>query len=129
MFDTYGVQDTQYVPYAKTVNEHKAPTDDSIKLYGEFIEKARTELVERGRCCSNEVNVTYNIYRDNFHDTMCCYYNLVINGKLVSSKFEISPFYYNNRHEFFEELKLQILEVLGNYIIMTIDKTSGNIRV
>lgn len=129
MFDTYYRQEDRLVPYTKTVHEHKAPTDDSIKLYGEFLERARTDLVERGKCCSNEVNVTYNIYRDNLNNNTCCYYNLVINGKLVSNKFEISTLYPTNRYEFFVELKLNILKVLGNYIIMTIEKTSENTRV
>lgn len=126
MFDTYSVhQQDRLVPYAKTVNEYKAPTDDSIKLYGDFLQKAREELVEKGRFCSNEVNVTYSIYRDHAHDTTCCHYNIVINGKLLQAKFELSSYHYSDRYEFFTELKQHIVEAISNYVIITIVNTSG----
>jgi len=38
MFNTYYSTDREYIPYEKTVNinEHRAPTDKSIKLFKEF---------------------------------------------------------------------------------------------
>lgn len=127
MFDTYNRQETQYVPYAKTVHEYKAPTDDSIKLYGEFLEKARKELVERGKVTSNEVNVSFNIYRDNLKGTTCCYYALIINGRLVEDKFEICYQYYDDRYGFFMELKDHIIKAIASHVVFTIANTDpGN---
>lgn len=47
MFDSIHLhpQRTEYVTKNVTVHEHKAPTDEAIKLYKELLEKARAEVV------------------------------------------------------------------------------------
>lgn len=126
MFNSFNIyQQDRLVPYARTINEYKAPTDESIKLYNEFLERAREELIEKGKFCSNEVNVTYSIYKDHLQNTVCCYYNIVINGKLIKDKFGIPNQYFDNYCQFFDKLKLHILEAIGNYIVMDIAKTAG----
>ena len=50
MFDTYNKTEriTEHVPYEKTVtiNEHKAPTDDSIRIFNEVKEKALKDVLK-----------------------------------------------------------------------------------
>ena len=46
MFDTYYPTREVAVPYVKTVKEYKAPTDDSIRLYGEFLDKAQKAILD-----------------------------------------------------------------------------------
>lgn len=47
MFDKIEVHEHKHVQasaYPQTVHEHKAPTDESIKLYAELLAKAREEV-------------------------------------------------------------------------------------
>lgn len=56
MFDT--INRTEVAPqYPQTVHHHRAPTDKSIELYNEMIERARSQVVE-------EASLTGNILGD-----------------------------------------------------------------
>jgi uncharacterized protein YejL (UPF0352 family) len=41
------------VPVVQTINEHKAPTDDSIKLLNEMQEKVISNIIEQS--CGNNI--------------------------------------------------------------------------
>ena len=61
----------EYVPYTKNVNvtEHRAPTEDSIRLYKEMEEKAERSIIAKERFEDNELNgiITYTeITRESF---------------------------------------------------------------
>jgi type I restriction-modification system DNA methylase subunit len=75
MFDKYYQQrgkTTEYIPYEKkvTINEHRAPTDESVKLLSEFKEKAKESLIREIIINDNNLegcillfNVLYNPYK------------------------------------------------------------------
>lgn len=46
-------------PETVTVNENKAPTDESIRLAWEFMEKARKSVLEQETINNNKVSYTY----------------------------------------------------------------------
>ncbi len=54
-------------PYAKevTINEHRAPTDDSIKLLNEFTEKAQKNIIHSVRVDANHLRAIAIYYSDN----------------------------------------------------------------
>lgn len=59
MFDRVTIQQgKEAVPYAKTVtvHEHKAPTDESIRLYQEIEEKAFQNILHRIQVNDNALN-------------------------------------------------------------------------
>lgn len=57
MFDTINRTQREYVPYTKEVNvhEHRAPTDDSVRLMNEMTDKATKNIVDRLIIDSNEL--------------------------------------------------------------------------
>ncbi len=63
------------------VTEQKAPTDDSIRLYGEMLDKARKEVVEAFRLNNNVIDfnivhtVDYLLGQDKYQ------YRIKLNGK------------------------------------------------
>jgi hypothetical protein len=56
MLDTYQLFSStkEYIPYTKNVIEQRAPTDDSIRLYKELLEKASNSILD-----SFKINTTY----------------------------------------------------------------------
>ena len=49
MFDTYmsrNVQETTYCEKTVNIKEVKAPTDESVRLYGEFLDKAHKSILD-----------------------------------------------------------------------------------
>jgi hypothetical protein len=71
MFDTkeYHTHNTEYKPYEKLVVEKKAPTDDSIRLYGELLEKAYGSILSKFKCEGNTLNLK-GIQVGQFFDAM-----------------------------------------------------------
>lgn len=58
MFNTHHYHRTEHVPYTKDVRvtEHRAPTDESIKILNEMEEKAITNAVKKINVVDNTVN-------------------------------------------------------------------------
>lgn len=74
---------TEYVPYEKsvTVHEHKAPTDDSIKLYEEIKEKAYNSIIRTLKSGDNEL-VKYDaiVYKDMYTFDTIVKFRIILNG-------------------------------------------------
>lgn len=54
--------ETRAVPYVKTVHEHRAPTDESIKIYDEMLKKAKEAHVG-GIKTSTPIEMNIEIFR------------------------------------------------------------------
>lgn len=68
MFDTNNNYSSEYIPYTKqvnvTVNENKAPTDESIRLYNELQDKAQKSVIDRRTIPNNIVKGEYYCISD-----------------------------------------------------------------
>jgi hypothetical protein len=72
-------QNDRLVPYEKTVTEHKAPTDDSIRLLNEFQEEARKNLIR-------QIPLKNNIIKGDISVFDC----KIDNVKLISIRFAVN---------------------------------------
>ena len=76
------------VPYEKTVHEYRAPTDESIKIYDEMLNKAQASLV--GRITSNTpIDMEVCVFRDVSRQNYNVHYVCNINGKEIQNKIVI----------------------------------------
>lgn len=81
------------VPYAKTVTitENKAPTDESIAIYGEMLDKARASLIEVITLKSSVVGeIAIAIYREMLDMNLTAHYRFVLNGETYTGKVVIT---------------------------------------
>ena len=55
----------EYVPYEKdvTIHEHRAPTDESVRLLNEFEEKARKNIIHKISVNENNLNAVSIIFK------------------------------------------------------------------
>ncbi len=91
MFNTYITKNQdRLVPYEKTVHEHKAPTDDSIKLLNEMQEKARLSLIDQIHLTNNNLHIEVRVYTDYFAFGNVADVAFVLNGQrhTLQVKFE-----------------------------------------
>ena len=90
MFDrNIRVEASDYVPCEKTVKEIKAPTDASIALYAELVEKARAALVRTMQVTNNCISFNLNIYEQADRMQPVCHYLIQINGHSLTGDFDI----------------------------------------
>ena len=80
-------------PFAQTVpvTEKRAPTDESIKLYGEMLDKARTELIETINIKSSvigeiAVGIFRNFSADHFGIPLVAHYRFILNGETYTGQ-------------------------------------------
>ena len=67
MFDTHITQRrTEYVPYEKTVHEHRAPTDQSIAILNEMEEKARQNIIKTIEVKDNFLSAIIVMFHDDY---------------------------------------------------------------
>ena len=59
MFDNINVRPQAPYPQTVTVHEHRAATDESIRLLAEMQEKARRSLIESADVKDNQLSFTY----------------------------------------------------------------------
>lgn len=122
MFDTYlNPQRTQTQFVTREVHEHRAPTDESVKLLREMEQKARDQITKSIRLESN--NLKANIYQYLDPLSMDKVYRIVadINGKRVESEIR-TPEYLN----FDEQVALihkGISDMVANHILLDVSST------
>lgn len=78
MFNRTVINPTQVVETSRTIHEHRAPTDKSVKLLAEFEQKALDKLLSITRLDCNLFQAVWHTFRtyedDRFH--IVCNYNL-----------------------------------------------------
>ena len=117
MFDKIIVnrQSDRLVPYEKTVHEHRAPTDDSIKLYGEMLEKAYESILESFSIEANELNGVEAIITHDCQFGKCCMIHFKLNGKSFTKRLEIASY-----EDDYNKVLNKMVEDLATYISVEI---------
>lgn len=78
---------TRLVPYEKTVHEHRAPTDESIKLLREMEEKSRKQIACALVAENNIVNgAVVQFYDEHMRFEKVCYVSYQLNGQQMEHK-------------------------------------------
>lgn len=115
--------ETRDVPYEKTVIEKRAPTDDSIRIYSEMVEKAQKSVVDAFRIESNILNVSVVVFKecDVFYDQRTVRYKCKLNGVNFDGSVKIEA--GNDREEIIravvEKLSINITQII-------LDNINGN---
>ena len=107
MFASYHINPAvdRLVPYEKTVNEHRAPTDESVRLLREMEDKARAQVAQafvtqnnelvrgavsvaqRADMCGYSVIVTFRLNgKDVLVETPLLYMDLMLDNREAAKK-------------------------------------------
>ena len=84
---------TELVPYVKKVDihEHRAPTDESIKLYKEVKEKAINDILFSMTYVGSHISFSaVGFYEDPSYDKITAFARININGNDLKLKFDIN---------------------------------------
>jgi len=66
----------------KTVHEHKAPTDESVRLLNEFEDKARKNIIKELQIQENYLSAIVVLYQSDDIFNQCIYHiRFILNGK------------------------------------------------
>ncbi len=110
--------DTVYVPFEKTVNVHKAPTDESIKLFHEFREKAVKDIIEKVNVTDNIVN-GYAMYISTGTSPdiqFTLHYKFMLNGEKISGKVDVKYEYGRDSKALYRNLLKRLYDEMSKAI-------------
>lgn len=109
MFDTViNPVRTEYV--TRTVNEYRAPTDESVRLLREMEEKARNEILKSYKLESNILKGVIHEFMDYLHDTSKIGVQFELNGHRIVSYTEF------NRYDSPETKTTKLMECVASEI-------------
>lgn len=117
MFDRTVINPTQVIETSRTIHEHRAPTDQSVKLLAEFEQKAFDKLISITRLDNNAFGAVWHSFKtvedDRFH--VVCDYRL--NGE--KRRFEISHSRMSQADLLYEiatAVRNRLIEDLSDYL-------------
>ena len=127
---------TEYVPYEKsvTINEYKAPTDESLKLLKEYEDKAKLNLINKIEAKDNILGSPIFYFQNDISSDLMFVGKFKLNGKEIKfngniDRFELEQskfgFGSNATKKFLAE---KISEVITLEILKQLDQSQININ-
>jgi DNA-binding FadR family transcriptional regulator len=110
------------------INEHKAPTDESIRLLNEFQEKAKHNIIYQQAVTSNNFTFHVTIFRHHFNETLDVWVKFNINGSdyelrfpfnlrdVMSDAIRIESHYHPISQIIDKMLRQKIAEIISEHI-------------
>lgn len=122
---------TKYIPYEKSVHEtrnvtsheHRAPTDESVRLLREMEEKSRDSVFATLRCQSTHFKVAAMAVEDQMNFEVVIRANFMLGDKHhdVEARVPMSDFHVGNdaRTNFAKKVRDMLAEQIANQIVIT----------
>lgn len=129
MFDSVHYHKTDHIHEIKNITIKKAPTDESIKMYDEFKEKAMDSIIHSIKIDNNEFNGVAVLYKDHYEYKVYLAYKFILNGKSFQGKEDISEI-YTKTWEFEESVKVfynKVSNAISQKLLEMVDSTKWNI--
>lgn len=129
MFDSVHYHKTDHIHEIKNITIKKAPTDESIKMYDEFKEKAMDSIIHSIKIDNNEFNGVSVLYKDHYEYKVYLAYKFILNGKSFQGKEDISEI-YTKTWEFEESVKVfynKVSNAISQKLLEMVDSTKWNI--
>lgn len=126
MFDTINQITKHSTELAKDqhIHNHLAPTDDSIRLYDELVEKAKLSLLESNTIECNGITAVYMLQEKFATHTIECYIKIKLNSETITRLFEMDKFDYDDKEKFAIKMRENIIECIGSYILKNIKNST-----
>ena len=128
MFNTY-IDRSYRGPSKMDVTEHRAPTDESIKLFKEFEEKAMKNIIASGRVEDNVINFKCYIYSDKMSWDDICKCVFTVNGNEYYFEFILPRERVKPKSEIIDIIRNKILEKLTGIFMVDLFRSCENILI
>jgi len=126
MFNTYHTHQNSSVSVEKTVHEHRAPTDESVRLLREFEQAARDKILDSVRVTDSLFDGLLHYQHDylNLKKLFACVIKL--NGKKITARFECDESL--SREQIILGIRDAIAREIANQITESVLSASKNLR-
>jgi formaldehyde-activating enzyme involved in methanogenesis len=112
-----GRKETINQPYEKTVHEHRAPTDDSIRIYNEMVQKAQQSVIDAFRIDSNVIKANIVVMYNMADMKKTVYFNYELNSVAHKGHFDLELYDIQNRQPVIEQVAKAIANNVTEFIL------------
>lgn len=119
MFDTYP-RITEYVTKKVDITQNRAPTDDSVRLFKEFEEKARASIFDSIRVSNTSFEGVVHCLHDDANCEYVIHAMFSLNGKKLQATIRHSMFSTDSEkftEEVWEKLHKEVASVIAAEIL------------
>lgn len=117
MFDNYIVK--QSPAYPQTIHEHRAPTDESVRLLKEMEEKAKNSFIKKIHVTDNTFTGIIYIAKDYYRpNTILACVKFSINGKEYVVNHEYDGSYRLSKEEMMYEFYMDVSKAMAKELIL-----------
>jgi len=131
MFDTYHRTTAPNYPQKITVHEHRAPTDESVKLLEEFKKEAEKNIIDSFKFNDNKVNgVVIRSHLSVYEPGQKLYIKFTLNGKeyYIQEMFKNTELNEMTKVDFYNKLcKVLAARIAAELVIKTIQDDEINV--
>lgn len=118
MFDTYVSRNiTERVTESVTVHEHRAPTDESIKLLNELSDKTLKNIIHSFSTSNNTLQTSWAVYVDQLQHKRIALCKFVLNGKEHGFQVDIPEWEVQSKEELVMRLYSKVTERLAEEML------------
>jgi len=118
----------EYVPYEKSVVEHRAPTDESIRLYDEMIDKVRSHLVSTITTENNPMSFRAAVFFEPQSFSYVCKYSVILNGKEFTGDFPLDADTPSRPVDVAQKVAKMLADQLARSIVPDLVRTTPYLR-
>ena len=126
MFDSYHTHPQTSVSVNKTVHEHRAPTDESVRLLRELEQAAQNKILDSVRVTDSLFDGLLHYQHDyvNLKKLFACV--IKVNGKKITARFDCDESL--DREQIIFGIRDAIAREIANQITASVLSSSNNLR-
>ena len=121
------------IKFPNNVNESKAPTDDSVRLFDEFLEKAKKYLVDSFKIENNVLDSSVFIFQQNVQMfSYQIYFKFKINNKVFDGNYDFDKrelYCSLDRNDIIKHLYNKMSNIIAEYIFKENFKTIVELKI
>ena len=126
MFDTYNTRSSIH-EVTKQIHEHRAPTDESVRLLREMEQKAKDEIFKSVRLDNSEITGVVHFMRDHLTTDLLVAIQFSLNGKRYIHNSRLKE--WKSSEEKIEQLKEEFAETISTNILLNLFRNEDYERI
>lgn len=123
MFDTHIHRTAAPYPQTITRHEHRAPTDESVRLLKEMQDKAQEAMILAFRTEANGFKLVTHVYPDHLRNVLNLRLRFTLNETEIDRTIELPNSAESmNRDEWLKRIRDEVAKAIAGYIVLHVTR-------
>lgn len=115
--NTYVTRNPGHSTNNTTIHEHRAVTDDSIRIYKELLEKSQRDIVDTIELKNNTIDLAAVIFKDHLTTKTICRYRVILNGAEIEGEIKVVSYSFSNKRKVIGQILEKVAQSLAKDLV------------